>query len=189
MEQKIYAITITETLTRTIAVKADSLDEALDMIDNAYDNQQIILDADDYNGTDIEKSEYAETDEGTISEETAEYYEKFNFKRSKSMGKIFTKEEAQNLEFADAIHVWMNLDDLCKYKTHWNAFIWNIYKTRLDLHGLSRKNWNLTWNTYGIRWVLSTPNNSYDNQNNITIEDIEHYLGSISYDAIRSRNY
>ena len=94
------------------------------------------------------------------------------------MKKIFTKEEAQKLEFSDAIHVWMQLYDIHNesYYTHWNAFIWKIYGTRLDLHGLSQRNWGLTWDTYGTKWVLSTPNNSYDKRNNITIENVKCYL-------------
>lgn len=94
------------------------------------------------------------------------------------MKKIFTKEEAQNLKFADAVHVWMKLKDVYRthYSEHWNAFIWKIYGTRLDLNGLSKKDWGLTWDTYGTKWLLSTPINSYDNKNNITIDNIKSYL-------------
>ena len=94
------------------------------------------------------------------------------------MKKIFTKEEAQKLEFADAVHVWMRLYDIHNksYYTHWNAFIWKIYGTRLDLHGLSKRDWGLTWNTYGTKWLLSTPINSYDNRNNISVENVKCYL-------------
>lgn len=94
------------------------------------------------------------------------------------MKKIFTKEEAQKLEFADAVHLWVYLDEINNDRNdeHWNCFIWKIYKTRLDVHGLSKKNWGLNWDTYGTKWILSTSNNSYDKKNNITIENVKCYL-------------
>lgn len=99
------------------------------------------------------------------------------------MKKIFTKEEAQKLEFADAVHLWTYLDEINNqsYYSHWNVTIWEIYGTRLDVNGLHRKNIGLTWDTYGTKWLLSTPNNSYTKRGNIAVEDVKRYLetGSI----------
>lgn len=94
------------------------------------------------------------------------------------MKKIFTKEEAQKLNEVDAVHLWMNLYDINDkhYEKHWNVTIWCVYSTRLDVNGLERKNNHLTWDTYGINWILSTPNNSYDKHNNIHITEIKCYL-------------
>lgn len=76
--ENIYAIRVTETLARTIAVKANSLNEAINLVNNAYDEEKIILDYNDYYECDISPSPYACTD-GTITEENATYYEKLNF--------------------------------------------------------------------------------------------------------------
>ena len=74
----IYKIRVTETLAKTFAVKADSLDEAVDLVQKSYDNATIILDADDFDEYCIEKSPYANED-GTIEEDELDYYEKLNF--------------------------------------------------------------------------------------------------------------
>lgn len=102
------------------------------------------------------------------------------------MKRIFTKEEAQKLEFADAVHVWMKIDnELTIANWHWNCFIWKIYRTRLDVNGLSQKDWGLTWDTYGTKWLLSTPNNSYTKRSNITVEDVKRYLETGSIKLIK----
>lgn len=77
-EKKIYAIRVTETLARTIAVKANSLNDAIQLINEAYDAEEIVLDYRDYDEYDISPSPYVNED-GTITEENAEYYEKLNF--------------------------------------------------------------------------------------------------------------
>ena len=74
----IYKVRVTETLAKTFAVKADSLDEAIDLVQKSYDNATIILDADDFDECCIEKSPYANED-GTIEEDELDYYEKLNF--------------------------------------------------------------------------------------------------------------
>lgn len=42
-----YCIAVQETLRREIVVEADSLEDALDHVENEYDKQNIILTADD----------------------------------------------------------------------------------------------------------------------------------------------
>ena len=47
--KNIYAIEVQETLTRQVFVKAESLKEALNLVERAYDKEIIILDADNSN--------------------------------------------------------------------------------------------------------------------------------------------
>lgn len=53
---KIYQIEIEETLQKVVKIKADSLDEAIDIAQNRYSNQEYILDYEDYKG--VEFREY-----------------------------------------------------------------------------------------------------------------------------------
>ena len=53
---KVYQIEIEETLQKVVKIKADSLDEAIDIAQNRYSNQQYVLDYEDYKG--VEFSEY-----------------------------------------------------------------------------------------------------------------------------------
>ena len=48
---KKYAIEIEETLSKTIIVEADSEQEALSLVEDAYDSEAIVLDADNSNFT------------------------------------------------------------------------------------------------------------------------------------------
>ena len=45
---EIFKIEITETLQKVIEVSASSLDEALEIIKNKYNNEDIVLDSNDY---------------------------------------------------------------------------------------------------------------------------------------------
>lgn len=47
-KQKQYNVTITETLQRTIFVEADNEQEALNMVQDDYDNDNIVLDYSDF---------------------------------------------------------------------------------------------------------------------------------------------
>lgn len=53
--KKTYIVTITETLSHQIEVSAENSDAAIDKIHEAeaYHDGEIVLDADDYEGTDI----------------------------------------------------------------------------------------------------------------------------------------
>ena len=53
MEEKYYLVTIEETLSRTVKVKAESLEEAEEKVGVAYNNCEIILDADDFSDKEI----------------------------------------------------------------------------------------------------------------------------------------
>ena len=54
--EKIYKIEIEEILQKVVEVKANSLDEAFDIVQNKYANQEYILDYEDYKG--VEFREY-----------------------------------------------------------------------------------------------------------------------------------
>ena len=58
----IYLVTITETLSRTVAVKADSMDKAKDIVEKEYDDGHIILDADDFNELEITARKHTDED-------------------------------------------------------------------------------------------------------------------------------
>lgn len=53
---KIYEIEIEELLQKVVKVKADSLNEAIDIVRNKYFNQEYVLDYEDYKG--VEFREY-----------------------------------------------------------------------------------------------------------------------------------
>ena len=53
MTLKKYQIEITETLQRIVEIKASSLDDAIIEINSRYENQEIVLDSNDYIKTDI----------------------------------------------------------------------------------------------------------------------------------------
>lgn len=60
-----YVVLVTETLARTLIVEANSMEEAEDKVDRAYDDGQIILDYDDFDEYEIEaRREATDFDEG-----------------------------------------------------------------------------------------------------------------------------
>ncbi len=60
---KVYKIEIEETLQKVVEIKANSLDEAIDIAQNRYSNQEYILDYEDYKGV-----EYREHKDEVIKE-------------------------------------------------------------------------------------------------------------------------
>ena len=51
--QKEYEIEIEEILKRVVKVKADSLDDALDIVEDKYKKQEYILDSEDFKGAEF----------------------------------------------------------------------------------------------------------------------------------------
>jgi hypothetical protein len=51
---KRYYVSVTETLNKVVSVDAESEEEAVDMVRNAYDDSVIILDSDDSCGKTVE---------------------------------------------------------------------------------------------------------------------------------------
>jgi hypothetical protein len=71
MEENImsrYAVEVKEILKRTIIVKAENRDEALRKVEDAYDDEYIVLDSEDYDDTEIELSPYFGGGSGEVSE-------------------------------------------------------------------------------------------------------------------------
>lgn len=72
---KIYKVTVTETLKRTVEVEADTVGAAISKVQEMYDNSEIVLDYTDYQGVEIDAAypEYAKdvnknNDEITLEE-------------------------------------------------------------------------------------------------------------------------
>lgn len=55
MKKKKFIVSVQETLNRLVCVEAESYDEAFELVRNAWRNNDIVLDADDYvdGGTEI----------------------------------------------------------------------------------------------------------------------------------------
>jgi len=62
MEEKYYLVTIEETLSRTVKVKAENLEDAEDIVGSAYNNCEIILDAEDFVDKEITAREATDED-------------------------------------------------------------------------------------------------------------------------------
>ena len=70
---KAYAITVRETLERTVCVRAEDLDDAIGKVEVAYRKCDIVLDEDDFCGyPDIQPSYYAPVG-GDITDIVDEY--------------------------------------------------------------------------------------------------------------------
>ena len=72
-----YGVTIKEIASKTYAVKADSLEDAIEKVENLNDIESLIDVIDDYDETVIEKSSCVSTD-GIIRSEDLDYYEILN---------------------------------------------------------------------------------------------------------------
>ena len=55
-----YGISVREILKRTVIVEAESLEEAIQKVEDAVEREEIILDVDDYDDREIIPSEYFE---------------------------------------------------------------------------------------------------------------------------------
>ena len=65
--EKYYLVTVEETLSRTVKVKADNLDEAYRKVKDAYRECEIVLDADDFVDAEITARK--------VTDEELSYYE------------------------------------------------------------------------------------------------------------------
>ena len=70
---KRYYVSVTETLNKVVSVDAESEEEAVDMVRNAYDDSAIILDSDDYCGKTVE----IESDQQFYTDYEKEYGETY----------------------------------------------------------------------------------------------------------------
>ena len=86
-----FLVEITETLSRTYTVKAESKEKALEIIRNAVNKSEIILDADDFVSRNIEIADYDVNADGMMICETEcypEYSEEERKKGWKNMPEI-----------------------------------------------------------------------------------------------------
>jgi len=63
-----YGISVREILKRTVIVEAENLEEAMQKVNDAYEQDKIVLDADDYDETEIEPSPYFGNGTGEVPE-------------------------------------------------------------------------------------------------------------------------
>lgn len=63
-----YAISVREILKRTVIVDAENIDEAIEKVNIAIEQEKIILDVDDYDDREIIPSEYFGNGSGEINE-------------------------------------------------------------------------------------------------------------------------
>lgn len=63
-----YRVRVTETLSHTVVVEANSMQDAENKVGKAYDDGQIVLDYDDFDGYEIEAQR-------EITEEESKYYD------------------------------------------------------------------------------------------------------------------
>ena len=76
---EIYAITVREILEKTVCVRAKDLDDAIDKVESAYYNVEIILEPDDFSDREFVPSEYHGVHGIVDDEEDLECYQKINF--------------------------------------------------------------------------------------------------------------
>lgn len=68
----VYLVTITETLTRTVAVRTDDEDKAREIVEREYENGHIVLDYDDFNEWEIHTRKHRDEDLSLYEEIEAE---------------------------------------------------------------------------------------------------------------------
>lgn len=78
-----YLVEITETLSRTYAVEAESKENAVRIIENAVNESKIILDADDFVSRDIEIVSYDVNADGIMICKDVNYLEYYENDKTK----------------------------------------------------------------------------------------------------------
>lgn len=63
-----YGISVREILKRTVIVEVENINEALQKVNDAYEQDKIVLDSDDFDETEIEPSPYFGNGSGKIPE-------------------------------------------------------------------------------------------------------------------------
>lgn len=63
-----YGISVKEIFKRTVIVEAENIEEAIQKVNNAYEQGKIVLDMDDYDDTEIEHSPYFGKGTGEVPE-------------------------------------------------------------------------------------------------------------------------
>ena len=78
MERKYYAVRITETYGKTFAVKANSLEEAINYVERMYANEEVEIGITNFDDGYVLMSEYFEKTNGVIPDDDVSYYEKLD---------------------------------------------------------------------------------------------------------------
>jgi len=63
-----YGISVREILKRTVIVEAENIEEAIRKVNDAYEQEKIVLDVDDYDETEFELSPYFGNGSGEVPE-------------------------------------------------------------------------------------------------------------------------
>lgn len=69
-----YGISVREILKRTVIVEAENLEEAIHKVEEAVEQEEIILDVDDYDDREIVPSEYWKNGEVPDGEDVSFYW-------------------------------------------------------------------------------------------------------------------
>lgn len=78
MKRNYYPVRIRETYGKTFAVKANSLEEAIDYVEQMYANGEVKVGINDFDYSDVSMSEYFEKTNGVIPDDDVSYYEKLD---------------------------------------------------------------------------------------------------------------
>lgn len=73
-----FAVTIKETLSRTVIVESDSFDDATQIVNDKYDNGDIVLESDDMSEIEFVPSVTFGTEPIASDNPSLEYFEKLN---------------------------------------------------------------------------------------------------------------
>ncbi len=69
-----YGITVRETLKRTVIVNGEDLEDAIQKVETAVENDKLLLEIDDYDGREIIPSEYWKGGRVPDGEDVSFYY-------------------------------------------------------------------------------------------------------------------
>lgn len=69
-----YGISVKEILKRTVIVEAESIEEAIQKVEDAVEREEIVLDVDDYDDREIVPSEYWEYGKVPDGEDVSFYW-------------------------------------------------------------------------------------------------------------------
>lgn len=73
---KRYYVSVTETLNKVVSVDAESVEEAVRKVQDAYNNSDIVLDSENFAGEEIEiETEEAQETYLNYEDEPGEYYQ------------------------------------------------------------------------------------------------------------------
>lgn len=78
MDGEYYGIRVIETYGKTFAVKANSLEEAMNYVEQMYNEERIEVGMNNLDDSNVLMSEYFEKTNGVIPDDDVSYYEKLD---------------------------------------------------------------------------------------------------------------